>query len=171
LKPAENQTTTHGGAQWPGKKFNQSKNNRYQQTWHTIEFSNNRHLPAPPPTKGQQIAPEQLFKLTRTSSVLANQRFRDSDRGFGPARQRSHIKANHFQAVIKGFGLRGFQPQAVSLAATQKTLHASTPTYKSAWNPPKCPETQGKRRENNPSQQNCTSVSPITYPFRALDSR
>ncbi|MCX8455148.1 hypothetical protein OSR35_13620, partial [Paenarthrobacter ureafaciens] len=48
-------------------KFNQSKNNRYQQTWHTIEFSNNRHLPAPPPTKGQQIAPEQLFKVTRTS--------------------------------------------------------------------------------------------------------
>src|SRR5215217_5729983 len=24
-------------------KFNQSKNNRYQQTWHTIEFSNNRN--------------------------------------------------------------------------------------------------------------------------------
>ncbi|MDP9937191.1 hypothetical protein J2T11_003562, partial [Paenarthrobacter nicotinovorans] len=42
-KPAENQTTTHGGAQQPGINFNQSKNNRYQQTWHTIEFSNNRH--------------------------------------------------------------------------------------------------------------------------------
>ncbi|WP_219816128.1 hypothetical protein, partial [Arthrobacter sp. B1805] len=25
-------------------KFNQSKNNRYQQTWHTIEFSNNRNV-------------------------------------------------------------------------------------------------------------------------------
>ena len=25
-------------------QFNQSKNNRYQQTWHTIEFSNNRHI-------------------------------------------------------------------------------------------------------------------------------
>ncbi|MHA7192117.1 hypothetical protein ACX80N_17690, partial [Arthrobacter sp. MDT2-16] len=25
-------------------KFNQSKNNRYQQTWHTIEFSNNRNI-------------------------------------------------------------------------------------------------------------------------------
>ncbi|MHA7284380.1 hypothetical protein, partial [Arthrobacter sp. TMS2-4] len=24
-------------------QFNQSKNNRYQQTWHTIEFSNNRN--------------------------------------------------------------------------------------------------------------------------------
>ena len=156
------------------QKFNQSKNNRYQQTWHTIEFSNNRSLIQSSTTtnhNGQQIAPEQLFKPTRTNSVLANQRFRDSDRGFGPARQRSRIKANHFQAVIKGFVLRGFQPQAVSLAATQKTLHASTPTYKSAWNPPKCPETQGKRREDNPSQQNCTSVSPITYPFRALDSR
>ena len=25
-------------------QFNQSKNNRYQQTWHTIEFSNNRNV-------------------------------------------------------------------------------------------------------------------------------
>jgi hypothetical protein len=25
-------------------QFNQSKNNRYQQTWHTIEFSNNKHV-------------------------------------------------------------------------------------------------------------------------------
>ncbi|MDQ0733538.1 hypothetical protein QFZ50_000001, partial [Arthrobacter agilis] len=31
-KPA----TTRGAAT---SKFNQSKNNRYQQTWHTIEFS------------------------------------------------------------------------------------------------------------------------------------
>ncbi|MDO5866425.1 MULTISPECIES: hypothetical protein [Paenarthrobacter] len=52
------------------QKFNQSKNNRYQQTWHTIEFSNNRSLIQSSTTtnhNGQQIAPEQLFKLTRTS--------------------------------------------------------------------------------------------------------
>jgi hypothetical protein len=52
------------------QKFNQSKNNRYQQTWHTIEFSNNRSLIQSSTTtnhNGQQITPEQLFKLTRTS--------------------------------------------------------------------------------------------------------
>ncbi|WP_416418880.1 hypothetical protein, partial [Paenarthrobacter aromaticivorans] len=66
-KPAENQTTTHGGAQRPGHNFNQSKNNRHQQTWHTIEFSNNRSLfqsSTNQNPKGLRIAPEQLFKLT-----------------------------------------------------------------------------------------------------------
>jgi hypothetical protein len=37
-KPA----TTHGGA--ATSKFNQSTNNRYQKTWHTIEFSNNKYI-------------------------------------------------------------------------------------------------------------------------------
>ncbi|MCM0616284.1 hypothetical protein MOD31_09630, partial [Paenarthrobacter sp. TYUT067] len=43
------------------------KNNRYQQTWHTIEFSNNRSLSQSSTTSLNWIAPEQLFKLTRTS--------------------------------------------------------------------------------------------------------
>jgi hypothetical protein len=73
LKPAENQTTTHGGAQWPGKKFNQSKNNRYQQTWHTIEFSNNRHLPAPPPTKGPVDRSGATFQSYPNQPHKANQ--------------------------------------------------------------------------------------------------
>jgi hypothetical protein len=41
-------------------QFNQSKNNRYQQTWHTIEFSNNRHYRHQKPRK------------TRTSSLRSN---------------------------------------------------------------------------------------------------
>ncbi|WP_205753951.1 hypothetical protein, partial [Arthrobacter nitrophenolicus] len=39
--------------------------NRYQQTWHTIEFSNNRHTRHHHQHHSQRIAPEQLFKLTR----------------------------------------------------------------------------------------------------------
>ncbi|WP_210252839.1 hypothetical protein, partial [Arthrobacter zhaoguopingii] len=46
---------------------NQSKNNRYQQTWHTIEFSNNRHYRHHTTRQNQAIlAPEQLYKPTRT---------------------------------------------------------------------------------------------------------
>ncbi|MCU1564949.1 MAG: hypothetical protein JWN05_3328 [Arthrobacter sp.] len=43
LKPAKN-TRPHHGVAGPGK-FNQFNTiNWYQQTWHTIEFSNNRHM-------------------------------------------------------------------------------------------------------------------------------
>src|SRR5206468_826220 len=41
LKPAEKPDPTHGGGQGPAKQ--PINKNRYQQTWHTIEFSNNRH--------------------------------------------------------------------------------------------------------------------------------
>ncbi|WP_220668517.1 hypothetical protein, partial [Arthrobacter sp. AG1021] len=39
----------------------------YQQTWHTIEFSNNKHSRhrIPNPKGSSCFAPEQLFKLTR----------------------------------------------------------------------------------------------------------
>ncbi|HEY8753423.1 MAG TPA: hypothetical protein VIM40_07230, partial [Arthrobacter sp.] len=48
-------------------QFNQFNTiNWYQQTWHTIEFSNNRHTRHHHNTK-PWIAPEQLFKLTRWS--------------------------------------------------------------------------------------------------------
>ncbi|MHA7241562.1 hypothetical protein, partial [Arthrobacter sp. TMS1-12-1] len=40
-KPAK-KTSHHPPKRATTSKFNQSKNNRYQQTWHTIEFSNNR---------------------------------------------------------------------------------------------------------------------------------
>ncbi|MHA7283155.1 hypothetical protein, partial [Arthrobacter sp. TMS2-4] len=53
-------------------QFNQSKNNRYQQTWHTIEFSNNRNNRHQTQPNRHVIAPEQLFKLTRTRFVSAN---------------------------------------------------------------------------------------------------
>jgi hypothetical protein len=46
------------------RQFNQFIKNRYQQTWHTIEFSNNRHT-RHHPNQTFRIAPEQLFKLTR----------------------------------------------------------------------------------------------------------
>ncbi|WP_434995978.1 hypothetical protein [Arthrobacter sp. Ld5] len=64
-KPA----TTRGAAT---SKFNQSKNNRYQQTWHTIEFSNNRNNRHHTRPNRHVLAPEQLFKLTRTDPVTAN---------------------------------------------------------------------------------------------------
>jgi hypothetical protein len=47
------------------RQFNQFIKNRYQQTWHTIEFSNNRHT-RHHPNQTFRIAPEQLFKLTRS---------------------------------------------------------------------------------------------------------
>jgi hypothetical protein len=49
---------------WRHSTINQFIKNRYQQTWHTIEFSNNRHT-RHHPNIPFRIAPEQLFKLTR----------------------------------------------------------------------------------------------------------
>ncbi|WP_216660979.1 hypothetical protein, partial [Glutamicibacter halophytocola] len=38
--------TLHGGAMPQANvMYSPNKNIRYQQTWHTIEFSNNKHLP------------------------------------------------------------------------------------------------------------------------------
>ncbi|WP_354177418.1 hypothetical protein, partial [Arthrobacter nitrophenolicus] len=39
-------------------------------TWHTIEFSNNRHTRHHHQHHSQRIAPEQLFKLTRPPNTL-----------------------------------------------------------------------------------------------------
>ncbi|WP_354176229.1 hypothetical protein, partial [Arthrobacter nitrophenolicus] len=44
--------------------------NRYQQTWHTIEFSNNRHTRHHHQHHSQRIAPEQLFKVTGFQRTL-----------------------------------------------------------------------------------------------------
>src|SRR5215217_2569831 len=50
-------------------KFNQSKNNRYQQTWHTIEFSNNRSYRHQTQPNRCVLAPKQLFKPTPTRPI------------------------------------------------------------------------------------------------------
>jgi hypothetical protein len=67
LKPAV-KTRPPTGADDPVNSTNLIKN-RYQQTWHTIEFSNNRHT-RHHPNQTFRIAPEQLFKLTRPAPAL-----------------------------------------------------------------------------------------------------
>ena len=69
LKPAKN-TRPHHGVAGPAQ-FNQFNTiNWYQQTWHTIEFSNNRHTRHHHNQQQSRIAPEQLFKLTRVPDAL-----------------------------------------------------------------------------------------------------
>jgi hypothetical protein len=68
LKPAKKPDHHTRGCGQPGKSTNSIKN-RYQQTWHTIEFSNNRHT-RHHPNQTFRIAPEQLFKLTRSAFPL-----------------------------------------------------------------------------------------------------
>ncbi|MGJ3405312.1 hypothetical protein, partial [Glutamicibacter sp. Je.9.36] len=51
--------------------YSPNKNIRYQQTWHTIEFSNNKHSRH----RNHQsfddcFAPEQLFQLTRVPDPI-----------------------------------------------------------------------------------------------------
>ncbi|WP_216699799.1 hypothetical protein [Arthrobacter sp. H5] len=53
-------TTTQHHKRHHMAKFNQSKNNRYQQTWHTIEFSNNRHT-------RHQTTPKQALPSLRSN--------------------------------------------------------------------------------------------------------
>ncbi|WP_222861890.1 hypothetical protein, partial [Arthrobacter echini] len=59
-KPATTTTTATS-------KFNQSTNNRYQKTWHTIEFSNNRSKRHQTRSNNHVIAPKQLPKPTPTN--------------------------------------------------------------------------------------------------------
>ncbi|MFJ5958738.1 hypothetical protein ACIQC5_22600, partial [Paenarthrobacter sp. NPDC092416] len=81
-------------------KFNQSKNNRYQQTWHTIEFSNNRSLFQSSTTSLRWIAPEQLFKLTRSTASWQISVSAIFDPILGPTCYLHARKRAIFQAVI-----------------------------------------------------------------------
>ena len=66
-------STSHGGAMpQANNMYSPNKINiRYQQTWHTIEFSNNKHSRHHNhQTFDGCFAPEQLFQLTRISSPI-----------------------------------------------------------------------------------------------------
>ncbi|WP_219816174.1 hypothetical protein, partial [Arthrobacter sp. B1805] len=80
-------------------KFNQSKNNRYQQTWHTIEFSNNRSYRHQTQPNRHVIAPKQLFKLTRTNPIpqIRSQQHHQAKPGT-TANQQTHTTDNKQEA-------------------------------------------------------------------------
>ncbi|MHA7226236.1 hypothetical protein, partial [Glutamicibacter soli] len=100
----------------PSKMFriHQTKIIWYQQTWHTIEFSNNKHSRhrIPNPKGSSCFAPEQLFKLT-TSLTSVN---------------------SAFQACSLRVDFPSVSVRSVS-AARDKTLHALRPHAKSAYSP------------------------------------
>ncbi|MBT8163409.1 hypothetical protein, partial [Arthrobacter sp. GN70] len=131
-----------------------SKNNRYQQTWHTIEFSNNRHTRHHPTTV--RIAPEQLSKLTRTGEIKQTSVSAiHCSRGV-PTRPKHTGQRTIFRLFIKGVG-RYF---SASAAATRTTLHTSRTAGKFTLREPRTPpirgengrfRTKGSRRRRNPA--------------------
>ncbi|HJW00039.1 MAG TPA: hypothetical protein VJ617_13195, partial [Arthrobacter sp.] len=121
----KNQTQSTGWTR-PGQN-NQSKNNWYQQTWHTIEFSNNRHTRHHhnQPAVDRSGATFQTYPVSRS---FANRRFRDLLlRRTGPTRIRHAKKRAIFRLLKKGV-CRYF---SASAAATQKTIHGRNPHRKS----------------------------------------
>ena len=68
--------TLHGGAMPQANvMYSPNKNIRYQQTWHTIEFSNNKHSRHHNHQSFDDcFAPEQLFQLT-TALTIVNSAF------------------------------------------------------------------------------------------------
>ncbi|MDR6438944.1 hypothetical protein J2790_004119, partial [Paenarthrobacter nicotinovorans] len=76
--------------------------------------------------------------------------------------------APFFRLLSKGFGLRGSQLQAVSLAATQKTLHAHGHRHKSPPTPTKTRANTGQKDAQTPQTKHnppkTTQVKPITNP-------
>ena len=64
--------TLHGGAMPQANvMYSPNKNIRYQQTWHTIEFSNNKHSRHHNHQSFDDcFAPEQLFQLTTALTIV-----------------------------------------------------------------------------------------------------
>ena len=119
---------------WRHSKFNQFIKNRYQQTWHTIEFSNNRHT-RHHPNQTFRIAPEQLSKLTRPTSTWQIHVSATTNTRISPHPHNSTLKSEPFSRPFRrGFG-RYF---SASAAATQKTIHAPQPHRKSTFRGGRC---------------------------------
>lgn len=137
MKPAKNTRPHHGGGQ-PGT-INQFIKNRYQQTWHTIEFSNNRHTRHHPNQRSGSLRsnfsnlpdPAKLCKSAFPRFPLA---------GRSPARVRHTAKCTVFQAVRMGVG----RYLSASAAATRMTLHGSGCGCKPAPIAAKTPSFRGK---------------------------
>lgn len=124
LKPAKNTRPHHGGGQ-PGT-INQFIKNRYQQTWHTIEFSNNRHTRHHPNQRSGSLRSN--FSNLPDPAKLCKSAFpRISACRKAPTHPRHTAKCTVFQAVRKGVG----RYLSASAAATGTTLHGPEPNRKS----------------------------------------
>jgi hypothetical protein len=124
LKPAVKTRPHHGGG-GPANSTNLIKN-RYQQTWHTIEFSNNRHTRHHPNQRSGSLR-SNFSNLPALSKLCKSAFPRFSLAGRSPARPRHTVECAIFQAVRKGVG-RYF---SASAAATRKTLHGRRGACKS----------------------------------------
>ena len=148
MKPAKNTRPHHGGGQ-PGT-INQFIKNRYQQTWHTIEFSNNRHTRHHPNQRSGSLRsnfsnlpdPAKLCKSAFPRFPLA---------GRSPARVRHTAKCTVFQAVRKGVG----RYLSASAAATRMTLHGPGGTRKSS---------RDRRTSRTPKHRTATARPPEGHP-------
>ena len=105
MKPAKN-TRPSTGADSPAQSTNSYKINRYQQTWHTIEFSNNRHTRHHHNHHSVADRSGATFQTYPVSRLKANQRFRDFRFNWRvPARRRRTNKYAIFRLFIGGRSL------------------------------------------------------------------
>jgi hypothetical protein len=128
LKPAEKQPDHTTGWHNPVKS-NQLIINWYQQTWHTIEFSNNRHTRHHHNQTTVADRSGATFQTYPTREHFANQRFRHfAVQQMGPRPVSARHKSAVFQAVYQGVGRYLSAPAA----ATRITLHTVDGPRKSA---------------------------------------
>jgi len=110
------------------RQFNQFIKNRYQQTWHTIEFSNNRHTRHHPNQRSGSLRSN--FSNLPDPAKLCKSAFpRFPLHRKAPAPSAAHQSARHFPGCSKKGVGRYF---SASAAATRKTLHAPEGPRKSS---------------------------------------
>jgi hypothetical protein len=107
-----------------GINFNQSKNNRYQQTWHTIEFSNNRHTRHHPhPPKG----PESLRSNFSNLPEPAAQSKPTPGLPHQPRSAQKHYRNRRFEGSLSpSFRISGGDSDNITRAPPPHQIHPNT---------------------------------------------
>ena len=137
MKPAKNTRPHHGGGQ-PGT-INQFIKNRYQQTWHTIEFSNNRHTRHHPNQRSGSLRSN--FSNLPGFTPRRKSMFQDPHRQTNQPHQAQTTSKSHQIMVL----ISGIWPPAVTSSSLSPSRrlgkHYTHPTPKA---------TQPKPRETRP---------------------
>jgi hypothetical protein len=160
LKPAVKTRPHHRGG--GSSQFNQLIINWYQQTWHTIEFSNNRHTRHHHQHFTAVDRSGATFQTYPVSASFANQRFRD----FllpqtSPAQMRHAAKRTIFQAVEQ----RGFV--AIFPHQRRRLRKQYTPRTHTA-NPPPTTPPHPKNPATTPNLHHSKAAKPSHTQTHAL---
>ena len=141
LKPAVKTRPHHGVAE--SSQFNQFNTiNWYQQTWHTIEFSNNRHT-RHHHNQGRGSLRSNLSNLPEPGTLCKSAFLRSTNSPEGPHPQHAHSKVRHIlRLFIRGSVANSpHQRRRLELLYTPPDPHTNPPPP-----PPPHPQNPGTTR-------------------------